>query len=83
MVDQEAGSYRPRRAFTDPDLEPEPPHTQPGAGAGTNGSTPSSYLEEDVPKPLYRDEVSESPAIIAGPPIAPSDPPSASASSGT
>ena len=45
----------------EPDPEPEPPQLPPGPSAGPNGSTPSSYLEEDTPKPLYRDEVSDAP----------------------
>ena len=49
MVDQEAASYRPRRAFMEPDPEPGHPQLQRGPSAGPNGSTPSSYLEEDIP----------------------------------
>src|SRR5215217_9631461 len=40
MVDQESGTYRPRRAFIEPDVEPAPPErpaqpTRNGNGRGT------------------------------------------------
>jgi hypothetical protein len=75
MVDQEAASYRPRRAALEPDPEPEPLPPTPGLSAGTNGSTPSSYLEEDVPKPLYRDEVSDASTLTSGQPVLPAGSP--------
>ena len=81
MVDQEAANYRPRRAFMGPDPEPEPPQLPPGPSAGPNGSTPSSYLEEDIPKPLYRDEVSDAPTLTSGQPFAPVEPPATPTSS--
>jgi hypothetical protein len=92
MVDQESGTYRPRRAFIEPDVEPAPPErpaqpTHNGNGRGTmrpaqgraatrSASTPvrpepvegrgvtsparkpvRSRVDEDQPKPLYRDDM--------------------------
>ena len=86
MVDQEAASYRPRRAAHEPDPESEPLPPAPGPSAGTNGATPGSFLDEDVPKPLYRDEVSDAPTLTSGQPVVPaaySAPPTSSPSEDT
>jgi hypothetical protein len=81
MVDQEPATYRPRRAFIEPDVEPaqpERPASRNGIGpdrngTGSNGNGTETYrngsgtyrngtgptrpgvLDEDQPKPLYRD----------------------------
>jgi hypothetical protein len=78
MVDQESQTYRPRRAFIEPDaehVEPEraaPPGrigygngsgpagaAQHGRNGNGNGSGPARppVMDEDRPKPLYRDDV--------------------------
>jgi hypothetical protein len=56
MVDHKSTTYRPRRAFIEPDVEPAKP-TQPPGPDRTNGRpiTPP-IADEDRPKPLYRDE---------------------------
>ena len=66
MVDQERGTYRPRRAFIEADVEPAPPErptperptperpAQPGRNG--NGLRPARPLAENQPKPLYRDD---------------------------
>ena len=59
MVDQEAAPGRRAAHGT----RPRAGAAQAGPSAGPNGSTPSSYLEEDIPKPLYRDEVSDAPTL--------------------
>jgi hypothetical protein len=73
MVDQESGTYRPRRAFIEPDPEPAPPPPpaatprppvveEPRAGAPTGSARPAPDLvDEDAPKPLYRDEFTPRP----------------------
>jgi hypothetical protein len=74
MVDQESGTYRPRRAFVEPDPEPEPPPAPPAAisrppavdeprTGPPNASAPPApdFVDEDAPKPLYRDEYSPRP----------------------
>jgi hypothetical protein len=81
MVDQEPATYRPRRAFIEPDAEPaqpERPASPNGMGSDRNGTGPNGngtetyrngsgiyrngtgptrpgVLDEDQPKPLYRD----------------------------
>jgi hypothetical protein len=61
MVDQESKTYRPRRAFIEPDAEPvEPPRpVQPGHSGNGKGRGPVSppAADEDRPKPLYRDDL--------------------------
>ena len=74
MVDQESGTYRPRRALIEPDPEPAPPPPPPAAitrpavveeprdGAPTRSALPAPDLvDEDAPKPLYRDEFAPRP----------------------
>ena len=73
MVDQESGTYRPRRAFVEPDPEPAPPpppaaiprppaieESRNGAPAGLRRPAPD-LVDEDAPKPLYRDEYTPRP----------------------
>lgn len=94
MVDQESGTYRPRRAFIEPDVEPAPPEPPAQPSRNGNGRVPlrpepfdelraapvegrtstssarkpaRSRLDEDQPKPLYRDE-----ARLNGSPRSPS-----------
>jgi hypothetical protein len=64
MVDQESKAYRPRRAFIEPEAEPAEPErpAQPhrnGTKSDRNGtiSFRSPLVDEDQPKPLYRDDV--------------------------
>ena len=58
MVDQESRSYRPRRAFIEPEPEPTPPPALAPAPAPAPVSPPAlaDFDDEDAPKPLYRDE---------------------------
>jgi hypothetical protein len=69
MVDQESGTYRPRRAFIEPDPEPTPPPPSveiprspaeaPPQGPPTGYVRPAQdFVDEEAPKPLYRDEYS-------------------------
>jgi hypothetical protein len=90
MVDRESGTYRPRRAFVEPDVEPDPPERpiQPawnrtgnrnGSGNG-NGNGPVRPLrDQDQPKPLYRDDArpNGSSRPISRAASAPADPPTA------
>ncbi len=107
MVDQEPATYRPRRAFIEPDAEPAQPErpAQPdrngtginrngtgtdrnGIGTDQNGSGPyrngmgptkPSVIDEDYPKPLYRDYSQQNglsrPAASRAAPRQESDPP--------
>ena len=107
MVDQEPATYRPRRAFIEPDAEPAQPErpaqpdrngTQPdrngiqpdrnGMGSDRNGTGPyrngtwptrPSVIDEDYPKPLYRDDSQPNgwsrPAASRAAPRQQSDPP--------
>lgn len=93
MVDQEPATYRPRRAFIEPDAEPaqpEPPAQPDRNGTGTdrngtgphrNGTGPTrpSVIDEDYPKPLYRDHSQQNgwsqPAASRAAPRQESDPP--------
>ncbi|HEV2929965.1 MAG TPA: hypothetical protein VGW74_14830, partial [Propionibacteriaceae bacterium] len=73
MVDQESGTYRPRRAFVEPDPEPAAPPPpaaippppaveEPRNGPPTGLGRPTSdFVDEDAPKPLYRDEYTPRP----------------------
>ena len=58
MVDQESRSYRPRRAFIEPEAEPTPPPAPDPAPAPATVRRPAApnFDDEDAPKPLYRDE---------------------------
>ena len=58
MVDQESRSYRPRRAFIEPEPEPTPPPAPAPAPAPATVVHPPApnFDDEDTPKPLYRDE---------------------------
>ncbi len=73
MVDQESGTYRPRRALIEPDPEPAPPPSpaeiaapptvedQP-QGPPIGYTRPAQdFVEEEAPKPLYRDEYAPRP----------------------
>jgi hypothetical protein len=112
MVDQESGTYRPRRAFIEPDVEPVPPErpaqpTRNGNGRGTMrpaegraatrsapppvrpepvdgraATSPArkpvrSRVDEDQPKPLYRDDMrlNGSPRPASRAASVPADPP--------
>jgi hypothetical protein len=93
MVDRESKSYRPRRAFIEPDAEPAeperpaPPHRngtrldRNGARLDRNGAGPvwPPVLDEEQPKPLYRDDVRRNgwstPPTSRAVPIPEADPP--------
>jgi hypothetical protein len=90
MVDRESGTYRPRRAFVEPDVEPDPPERpiQPawnrtgnrnGNGNG-NGLGPVRPLtDQDQQRPLYRDDArpNGSTQPISRAADVPADPPTA------
>jgi hypothetical protein len=71
MVDHKSTTYRPRRAFIEPEIEPaKPKHTAPpDRDAGKPIAPP--LIDEEPPKPLYRDETRtngwSSPASRAAP----------------
>jgi hypothetical protein len=61
MVDQKSTTYRPRRAFIEPDIEPAKPIQPAGPDRGNfvpprGKPIPPPVVDEDHPKPLYRDE---------------------------
>jgi hypothetical protein len=84
MVDQESKTYRPRRAFIESDVQPAPempatPHRENTTPHRENGGPIAPrFVDEDRPKPLYRDETwtngVSSPASRAAP-IPEVDPP--------
>jgi hypothetical protein len=77
MVDQEARTYRPRRAFIEPDGQSAEPE-MPAKPYRENARPIAPRVDEDRPKPLYRDELrtngGSSPASRAFP-ISEEDPP--------
>jgi hypothetical protein len=56
MVDQKSETYRPRRAFIEPDVEPAEPERPTQSLRGNGSSVPPPANDEDHLKPLYRDE---------------------------
>ena len=60
MVDQESRAYRPRRAFSAPDPDPGEATTPTPAGPSEPPVPPQPLLDDETPKPLYRDEVAPS-----------------------
>jgi hypothetical protein len=56
MVDHKSTTYRPRRAFIEPEIEPAKPEhpARPDRNAGKPIAPP--LIDEEPPKPLYRDE---------------------------
>jgi hypothetical protein len=104
MVDQESGTYRPRRAFIEPDVEPAVPERPASPSRSGNGRAPlrpESFdelrtppveerastssarkparprVDEDQPKPLYRDDArpNGSPRSASRAAPVPADPP--------
>jgi hypothetical protein len=79
MVDQKSETYRPRRAFIEPDVEPAEPERPAQSFRGNGWSVPPPANDEDYPRPLYRDDTRtngrSSPASPTAP-IPPVDPPS-------
>jgi hypothetical protein len=77
MVDQEARTYRPRRAFIESDGQSAEPD-MPAKSYREHARPITPRVDEDRPKPLYRDELrtngGSSPASRAFP-IAETDPP--------
>ena len=71
MVDQKSTTYRPRRAFIEPDIEPAEPKQPPGPDRNNGRPIAPPIVDEDHPKPLYRDETRtngwSSPASRAAP----------------
>ena len=53
MVDQESRSYRPRRAFIEPEADPTPPPTPDPAPAPATTPLRSELRRRGPPKPLY------------------------------
>jgi hypothetical protein len=78
MVDQKSETYRPRRAFIEPEVEPAEPERPAQSFRGNGWSVPPPANDEDYLKPLYRDETRtngwSSPASPPTP-VAPVDPP--------
>jgi len=77
MVDHRSTTYRPRRAFIEPEIEPAKPEHP--AGPDRNKGRPAApVVDEGPPKPLYRDQVRTngrySPASRAAP-ASETDPP--------
>ena len=67
MVDQESATYRPRRAFIEPDVEPAQPEMPADAPIASNGRPIAPpVVDEDRPKPLYRDETPTNGMVVAG-----------------
>ena len=56
MVDHRSTTYRPRRAFIEPEIEPAEPKypARPDRDSGMPIAPP--VVDEEPPKPLYRDE---------------------------
>lgn len=64
MVDNEPGSYRPRRAYPEEPAEPEAPQPPKQSGSPPDGVSGEAVnnpvddpFDDEAPKPLYRDEV--------------------------
>ena len=78
MVDHKS-DYRPRRAFIEPDVEPAQPERTGQAGGNGKGAVRPPLVDEDQPKPLYRDDAGGNgwsrPASRAA--ATPADPPTA------
>lgn len=79
MVDHKSATYRPRRAFIEPDVEPAQPERTAQAGGNGKGADRPPVVDDDQPKPLYRDDTGHNgwsrPASRAA--AAPTDPPTA------
>jgi hypothetical protein len=56
MVDQKSETYRPRRAFIEPDVEPAEPEQPTQSFRGNGWPVPPPATDEDHPRPLYRDQ---------------------------
>ena len=56
MVDQKSETYRPRRAFIEPDVQPAEPALPAESFRGDGRAIPPPLSEEDHPRPLYRDQ---------------------------
>jgi hypothetical protein len=56
MVDQKSTAYRPRRAYIEPEIEPAKPQQPPGPDRNNGRPSAPPIVDEDYPKPLYRDE---------------------------
>jgi hypothetical protein len=79
MVDQKSETYRPRRAFIEPDVEPAEPERPAQSFRGNGWSVPPPANDADHLKPLYRDETRSngwSSPVSPTAPIPPVDPPS-------
>ena len=78
MVDQKSPTYRPRRAFIEPDAEPAKPNPSAGPAHGNGEPIPAPVFDEEQPKPLYRDETRSngwSAAAARAAPVPQADPP--------
>lgn len=56
MVDQKSETYRPRRAFIEPDVQPAEPALPAESFRGDGRAIPPPLSDEDHPRPLYRDQ---------------------------
>ena len=56
MVDQKSETYRPRRAFIEPDVQPAEPPRPAESFRGDGRAIPPPHSDEDHPRPLYRDQ---------------------------
>jgi hypothetical protein len=71
MVDHKSTTYRPRRAFVEPAIEPVKPNHPARSDRDGGKSIAPPVVDDERPKPLYRDEArtngSSSPAARAAP----------------
>ena len=71
MVDQKSQTYRPRRAFIEPDVPTAEPEV-PAKSYHENGRPIAPrVVDEDHPKPLYREETRTNGASWSAPRAAP------------
>ena len=56
MVDHKATTYRPRRAFIEPEIEPAEPKYPARPDRDSDMPIAPPVVDEEPPKPLYRDE---------------------------
>jgi hypothetical protein len=56
MVDHRSTTYRPRRAFIEPEMEPAKPEHPAGPDRNKAKRVAPAVVREEPPKPLYRDQ---------------------------
>jgi hypothetical protein len=57
MVDHRSTTYRPRRAFIEPEIEPAKPQQPAGPDRHSGRPIAPPVVDEEPPKPLYRDQM--------------------------